>query len=363
VKKLQGLDALRGLLALVVCGAHSYTIFVRPYSLTRGFINYFWVLSARFAVLLFFILSGFVIAYSITSNIKKNNGYFYIREFTISRIARIAPGLIAAIIIVIFLSQILGWFGLQVLPQGVITERTVFKPDVLAQIASLFTIGLLGKLSGGLNGPLWSLIYEIQLYVISALFTISLIGYAWQRLIAFPTLIILMICLFLVGNMLQLICFINFLIGAITFLYLDKIKSFNLIITAILCAFAFMLLVVHSNLNDFDKHAFGIISQIFFTIPAASCLQLITRFTLLDRLKYLGKFSYSLYVIHFPLLLFLFFMLQPFNYPILTAIFAFIGSINISIILAHYLENTVFWRKKLTQTLAIVARSLRTEDS
>ena len=51
--------------------------------------NFFIGLS-EYAVLTFFVLSGFLIALSINRNIEEN-GYFEWREYIISRVARIYP--------------------------------------------------------------------------------------------------------------------------------------------------------------------------------------------------------------------------------------------------------------------------------
>lgn len=364
VYKFKGLETLRGFLALTVCCAHSFTILVRPYSSTaKGFAHYFWVLSARFSVLWFFVLSGFVITNSIANNLQKNKGLFQAREFATSRIARVAPPLIAAIFITLILSYILSLFNLQTLPQSIVSERSDYKQDLLSQLMSLLTLGLRGQLSGGLNGPLWSLMYEIQLYVLAGLLAI-IISATYKIRCFYAGLFLIFVSLLInFGNALQFICFFNFFIGAIAFNYFKKASTSFHFNFAIFSGMTCVLLIAISNLNDFDTTLIALLSQAVFALSAASVIQLIARSDLLDKFSFTGKFSYTLYVIHFPILLFVFFMLQPLHFPRTTWAFGIIFSVLFASFIARWLEDTARWKKRLVFILENLISFLKSKHS
>ncbi|MBL7936216.1 MAG: acyltransferase family protein, partial [Bacteroidia bacterium] len=70
-----------------------------------NFKNSFFNGIASYCVLLFFILSGFLISYSLSSNLNKNSNYNF-RVFFVDRFFRIYPPFVAALILVLFLDII-----------------------------------------------------------------------------------------------------------------------------------------------------------------------------------------------------------------------------------------------------------------
>src|SRR4051794_2067746 len=78
---LVGADSARGLLAIIVCVAHSWLIFVYPVDSGRTGAAYLFGIGARMAVIGFFCLSGYLIAMSIRQNHLRNGGAFQLREY------------------------------------------------------------------------------------------------------------------------------------------------------------------------------------------------------------------------------------------------------------------------------------------
>ena len=95
------LNSIRAMSGLIVVLSHYFQLFIMPVQGRNIFINTA-IASGHYAVLVFFVLSGFLIAYSIDLNFKKN-GYFEWREYSMSRFARIYPTLVASVLMCIFL--------------------------------------------------------------------------------------------------------------------------------------------------------------------------------------------------------------------------------------------------------------------
>lgn len=62
------LDSIRGLLALIVCFAHGWQILINPQFGPYGWDHAAFGLFARYAVVAFYVLSGWVISYSVHAN-------------------------------------------------------------------------------------------------------------------------------------------------------------------------------------------------------------------------------------------------------------------------------------------------------
>ena len=165
---LQGLDSIRGILAVVVCIAHAWQIFLLPLDGNIATWENLFPVAARLAVIWFFCISGYVIALSVKRNIIRF-GEFNGIEYFLSRTFRIMPPLIAVSILIYFLAEIAIIFGVDQLPHDVSSARSIYLVDIKTQILAIKTFCADGNLSGGLNGPLWSLQYEIQLYVLIGL--------------------------------------------------------------------------------------------------------------------------------------------------------------------------------------------------
>jgi len=159
LKKIQSLDVLRGLLALIVCVAHSGNMHVGDVSPYLG-------LSARLSVLCFFALSGFVIAGSLERNHEKN-GWIDLRDFFLQRFFRVIPPLLGVFLLLVLVEIILNLGGFT--PAGHGGKMTDFHLNILKVTVSLFSLGAIGDLTGGLDGPLWSLRYEMRSYLTAGL--------------------------------------------------------------------------------------------------------------------------------------------------------------------------------------------------
>ncbi|WP_369987773.1 acyltransferase family protein [Pseudomonas xanthosomatis] len=162
------LDSIRALSALLVLVGHTHQTLLLP-TLQMGstLVGFFTQLS----VMVFFVLSGFLIGKSVCNNVSKN-GVFNIGQYARDRALRLYPPLIAAVLLMALLAPAApllfpsGTHSLLVIP-GVNFVRTEF--DVVAKEL----IGALAFLNGFktntpvANGPLWSLSIEAWYYVLA----------------------------------------------------------------------------------------------------------------------------------------------------------------------------------------------------
>lgn len=125
--------------------------------------------SAQGAVIVFFLLSGYLITLSIRANIDRN-GRFMWAEYLASRIARIYPPLIGAILV-----TVAAWAIVQAL--GLPGSTPYRLPTDLYAAREYFTltprdVGYAIAMQNGMleaNGPLWSLCMEWHIYIIAML--------------------------------------------------------------------------------------------------------------------------------------------------------------------------------------------------
>ena len=136
-----GLEGLRGLAAIWVCYAHvvGHENALDPmYHPDKNF--FYYLQAAHGAVLIFFILSGYVIGITSTARFSKNNA----KEYLLKRIVRLFPIYVIAISIsVLVLPADSPW---------TITGNLLFLQNILVPVLSA-------------NSPLWTLNYEVFYYL------------------------------------------------------------------------------------------------------------------------------------------------------------------------------------------------------
>jgi peptidoglycan/LPS O-acetylase OafA/YrhL len=256
--------------------------------------------AARHAVLLFFLLSGHLVTRSIVLNIRRN-GEFDIAEYAASRIARIYPPLLGAIGICV-----IGWLlvhslnlpgGLAYgLPGDLYRVRESFALHPGEIIAAL-------TMQGGLlisDGPLWTLFIEFQIYML-AMFCATwwrpdLLSKVWTGIIALMAIMLLRY---------QVAFVVIWAMGAASEILVLK-RRIVLPVAAVAVALAAALVLrTPAFLGPMMDTPPGLAIQILLCVPYSALLfsTMAERFRYPTALVATGGFSYSLYVIHFPLLL------------------------------------------------------------
>jgi peptidoglycan/LPS O-acetylase OafA/YrhL len=162
------LDTARLILASIVAVGHAIEVFAIPFGLLPSLDIFAW--SSEFAVLAFFVISGLVIGRSLI--VSSKNGDWLFLGFMKRRFRRIYPPLLFSVVLTASAALVLRQFALDHY-SGAAPEpaRVSFSYlDNWYEIAkSLATFGFRGDLSASSNGPLWSLALEMQAYVVAGL--------------------------------------------------------------------------------------------------------------------------------------------------------------------------------------------------
>ncbi|NHA07931.1 acyltransferase [Mucilaginibacter sp. HC2] len=258
--QIESIVLLRGIAALGVCFVHFYLTNGVQYGqlLTQLFF------SGQLGVSMFFVISGFVLPYSLS---QKNYTIKAFPNFLLKRSIRIDPPYWATI----GLLFLLGWVPWHL--------------DINRLVLHVFYLIPLFKNYQWYNNIFWTLCIEFQYYILLGLFFPLLMRFkALVSILIF--LLISLICMLLKVNIRELIFtyLYDFAAGYIVFQYFIKKISLK---TALICLIAFCAIVAFK------------VSILTGFIPAVTGLTIL----LLDKkipalLLLLGNISYSLYLTH-----------------------------------------------------------------
>jgi len=152
------LDVLRFSAAMVVFFSH-----VASQDLTNGFLWQFKAYSQT-AVMIFFVMSGYVIAF-VTNEKEKN-----ITDFAVARVSRLWSIVIPALI----LTAVCDYIGLKINPDLYLNSAWPYPEasQFIHYLLSFFLVQNLwaADLNPGINGPFWSLTYEWVYYILFGIF-------------------------------------------------------------------------------------------------------------------------------------------------------------------------------------------------
>ncbi|MGB4773093.1 MAG: acyltransferase [Chitinophagaceae bacterium] len=260
VTSMRGLASLMVFLFHLFCVTNNY--FGSPY-LTKLF--YY----GKFGVEIFFVISGYVIVYSMIA------GQYHLRHFKIfflKRIIRIEPPYLAAILLIIL---------------GIWIKRAflIGEPIALPSIQQiLYHIGYLIPFThyDWLNIVFWTLAIEFQFYVIFSLILRLFTGVLLIRTIAASALLLLAV--FVSSEAIFFHHVPIFLLGIYLALYKHKIVSRKELISSAVALTIFIYLKLGWEISIFSCSSFLLIYH-----------EPILRN---NTLKFLGNISYSLYLCH-----------------------------------------------------------------
>jgi peptidoglycan/LPS O-acetylase OafA/YrhL len=312
-KLSNALDGLRGIAAVIVFIAHFNQIYNLPIIGDAGFYHLFPSILASYAVMVFFILSGFVITVSIMRNIEINNR-FSSSLFLKNRFLRIYPPFIFSLILSLFVYWVIKEFNLlgsisYRIPGDLYVAREKISIDGATYLQNIFMLhGFYpnwGSISN--NGPLWSVAYEWWIYIMVMFLAIWLTTKSILKG-ALPLAIIVFFLLCTENT--KFVFFISiWCIGAFSALmyFNDIILQRSLTISLLIVIFVCLSYMVYENwkifipYNGIYEYVFQFFAMIFLTLlmifkPIVN---------IFNSRVFIGtaKFSYTLYVIHFPLLL------------------------------------------------------------
>lgn len=360
------LDILRGLAALYVLIGHArwllwegytegYKLHPEAYNLADTIQVYGFSLFAygHEAVMLFFVLSGFVIHYS-SYNQSVKSGTFSIRAYIAKRVKRIYPPFLFALLLTYVLDRAGKSAG-----YSIYTGTTHFDIINASIFSDLSVETLLGNIAmvqtlvtrvWGSNGPLWSLMYEWWFYILyipvffsnkrSPFGTACLTGilflaawlipaepYRWIKVVQY---------------------FFAWYLGVIAAdWYLGRLGGSKtktaLVIFLALVFSAATRLIGFAAMRDYYLAA-------CFTAIVYGCLHYYRYLGRLQLLQPLSDFSYTLYVIHLPMLVFMSGWLQHTQAGALPVHFGYVyagtGICLLTAWLCQYVVERPFTRKR-----------------
>lgn len=313
------------------------------------------------SVLLFFVLSGFVIHKGyVRKFLKDSTQSINIAQFYKKRIRRIYPPFLFALCLTAaldFLGRYLEFsiYSGNTLNEGIndtVGNQSLTFSTFFGNIFFLFQeyVPIFGT-----NGPTWSLKLEWWFYMIYPVFLLFS-----RKNIFYPTLLIVVLFslvnyTFFWTETLSKAVFssiISWWAGVLLAEVYTKRIGIGLLNFALISTLGFFLLPflpIYSNLYDFRIALLltALISYIlFFQTKNIS-------FKLIENFKFFGDFSYTLYIIHFPILVFISGMVLKFNQNQLPkhSFFVFLGIFASLVIayLTHFLVELPFMKPKTSK--------------
>lgn len=321
-QRFELLDLLRGIAILSVIVAHaseillqSNLVFLPSSKYTSAFLNIF--REGLVGVQVFFCISGYCIASSLNSLIKKEfNPFISFFIFIWRRIKRIYPPYLFCLLIFFVIFLCFSYLDLKVN----FHNRSILHLDFLSFLGNLtLTETLRPYLFGGQSylflPHAWSLCYEMQFYVAFSLFTLSFKRYRFSA-----TILILLVWIFfsfyVIANNVSLKGifidrnFFPFLIGSLCFYFINYLSQ--TFIRLLVFIFLFSFILFYYFYNSFCVSGNLYIASYFRSVYV-SCISIFTMLSLHrfsrficgtnlgGMLCFVGGFSYSLYLVHLPI--------------------------------------------------------------
>jgi len=256
--KIQSIQLLRGVAAFMVLLSHLYCYSFFPLNLATQFFSY-----GRMGVHIFFIISGFIVPYSLYVYDYKISD---IKQFFFKRITRIEPPYIVSILLIICLNY------------------TNKHPDPIHLNDVLGHLLYLNVFTGQpwLNVVYWTLAIEFEFYVIIA-FVYPLLTHSNKAILWATYLLLLGTAFIKVTGWHILLFFPFFLMGIALFLFMCKKVSL----------WEFFALLLAASVVCYFKHGFKYVCLAYTVMLAIYFIKKVPGIFL-----FFGAFSYSLYLTH-----------------------------------------------------------------
>ncbi|MGW8169123.1 MAG: acyltransferase family protein [Sulfurovaceae bacterium] len=321
------LDLLRIFAVQLVVVGHALSYF------NIGRINYI----QNSAVVLFFILSGIVITYSLLYKLNDNPSYKF-RDFFIDRFSRIYTGLVPSLIFIFLFDSI----------QVYILENKDYHFfnafDIKTFIGNLLMLQDFPKLNLGITSfasgrPLWTLAIEWWLYMS---FGLIVIHYTKRFNIKYFIFLIFFMIVPLYnayggrGESLTLFWLGGALLSILSFKHkIQIVKSLSIFFSLIL------IILIYKRLS-LTKEAYDMVYVILITLFIFFYLQVVSNIKFSsDKIKkvihFIAGYSFTLYLIHYTIFDLIAYFNQK-NFTLWVFFFAIIISNVLALILAYYTE-------------------------
>ncbi len=310
-KRYPILDLLRWVAAAAVCEGHLRNLLLADFSQTHSksvftSVLYFITGFGEPAVVVFFVISGFLVGGRVYDLIGEGPKGIDLERFVIDRFSRIFIVAWPATLVSFVIFLLLRWLG---------SDLTIMQsphwssgwPGVLRDgntasewIAVIFLLNQFITKTIPINGVLWSLAYEWFFYLIS-FFVVSLFAPAALKLRIFLLAIIL--ALFFFDNLegrtaLQFLPI--WILGLVAYILNKKVSTFKYS-TRWMPLLAFCVGLIAWRLHSFDEIYVGVLSAVLCSY--ASTYQTHQKSLFSAASTRLADFSFSLYCLHAPIVI------------------------------------------------------------
>ncbi|WLP66427.1 acyltransferase [Bacillus thuringiensis] len=359
--RIKELDSIRGLAALTVVFGHFCLMLPSlPNSIKFSPLRFLW--AGGEAVIVFYVLSGFVLSMALYHS-KTNYWGYLIKRFVRIYIPYYFWIIVTFVLFILFSSyEVVGlrdWFYDRW--QGPITKLDILNHFVL--LNNFFTENY--------NPVIWSLAQEMRISIVFPLLFLLFYKLNWKKTILFALSFSL---ISVVLNMLHIgkaegfyngyadtLHFTSmFMVGMLLFKYQEKLiysyrnmkkfkKGFLITLGVILYLYSILIYGFSRNDTTFLIKDWGVVMGVsIFIIMAMSNLK-VKAFLNKSVFVYLGEISYSIYLCHFPIMMVLFKLLYT-NIPIFFLLTLCIAmTLLFSIVSYHLIEKKcINWAKQRT---------------
>ena len=372
----QGKESARGIAASVVAIAHAYGLFIFPFLGADYYFGQLFSIAAHQAVMIFFIISGYLITLSILNNVRRNEEFNFTKYIS-SRLARIHPPLFFAVILSIFFLGIIRLFNLRGVDSSLPFAVGNFEPSRKVFLLTFEDIKNVVMMRNGMlevDGPLWSLYIEWRIYIVMGVLAFLVTSKKLTSKIIMSFIFIYVVNALISVNEHAFFYLSVWLLGALLALIPSAKKILTgkyrffifLILSAIVILWAFFspaMLMAGGNKFGLFENTYQLLICIlwcFIVIPDHK-----VKPTLFSTISiWLGNFSYSLYILHFPIMLFVFALSHrmiegSLNYAFLAAILSLLSAVAISRVSSIYFENKIYFQKPIYKILNYIVSLMR----
>lgn len=326
------LHAIRWIAALIVLLGHAQ-MYARQKTGSGAFWWEYVGDHAHAGVVLFFVLSGFVIAWSVDKNEELTWKKYYINRF--SRIYSVLPIAIIFTIIIDLVGRGLSnvYSNPALIPQDHYWVRF---------FVNLFSMqGVQGyRVQFGSNPALWSIGYEFFYYIVFGLI------FFWREIFHSKIILasVVVLGLFILAGTNITLYFLIWLLGFIAYriqkqVTLSQCYFWLFLILAILVNH-FLVYKALGNIEYIRDFSLGLVVAALF-VPATPSIGTVKVH------KFLAEFSYSLYAFHMPILFFAYFVILDNSYSVeIFSMVAVAVCIGLAWLFSVLTEKKRFWMRR-----------------
>lgn len=293
------LSGVRGIAAAAVLLAHVVAVHFLRFGVDT-MLHQISSVASEYAVIIFFILSGYLISHTLEMNIERN-GKLRLDTYIAARIARLYPPFLFAIGVSLVIFLLMEVFSLPGRDGSMLLSSDIYSVREVINLSTDEIIKAMLMLQGMLeiNGPLWSLYIEAKIYVLFA-FTLAVLTRGRS---IFCKLVLILVLYYVAKAGVELNPgFARYasiwLIGALAYYVWNKrsVRCNRILLCSALIILAEVFNILENGASlkmvALDILVAAIVSWLLFKVriqvPSA---------------QHLADCSYSLYVTHFPVLL------------------------------------------------------------